>query len=249
MGTALAAISRAELTLLTRNLAMIAAGVLMPLAVAATFVFTGRTSPHVVGWGFEVSMMLMLLFGMSAYMTSAASLSYRRDELYLKRLRSGPVSDTTVLLGVLSPVIVLTLAQCLLMLVVVAVAGPAVPANPLLVLLVLLAGTAVGVTAGMATTGVTHSAEQAQTVGLPFLILLVGSGVWAGMDIAHGLSPVQLLLPGGAVLEVLRQAYGGGESTFTGQLAASAPGLGVLVAWVALGGLAARRWFRWEPRR
>jgi ABC-2 type transport system permease protein len=247
MNAVLGSIFRAELKLLSRNVAVAVAATVLPLAVAAYLVYTGKSSPHAIGWAVPITLILLLLFGMTGYMTSAGSLSARRDDLYLKRLRCGEASDSVVLLGVLSPVIVVTLAQCLLVLVVTAIAGPAVPTNPVLLVAVLLAGTVLAVTAGMATSGVTTSSEQAQTAAMPFFLVLLGSGVWASFDIAEGLSTPQRLLPGGAVLDLVRLSYDT-SGTFVGQLADGLPALGVLAAWVLIGVLVGKRYFRWEPR-
>lgn len=238
------AISNAEWKLLVRNAAVPLTATVTPLAVSVLFVIMGNGR---AGWGFPVAVMMISMFAMTAYMTSAGSLSYRRDELYLKRLRCGEASDGQVLLGVLSPVILGTLVQCLLMLVVVGIAGPAIPRNPLLLVLVLVLGTSLSVLLGMATTGITASAEQAQTAATPIVLLLLGSAVWAGVT-ADQLDPIQLALPGGAVVDLMRLSYEVGGS-FGSQLLAALPALGVLLAWTLGSAVAAHRLFRWEPRR
>jgi len=247
MNTVLGSIFRAELKLLSRNVAVAVAATLMPLAMAGYLVFTGKNSPHAIGWAVPTTLILLLLFGVTGYITSAGSLSARRDDLYLKRLRCGEASDAVVLFGVLSPVIAVTLAQCALVLVVTGFAGSAVPTNPVLLVLVLIAGTVLAVTAGMATSGVTTSSEQAQTAAMPFFLVLLGSGVWASFDIATGLSTPQRLLPGGAVLDLVRLSYDT-TGTFVGQLADGLPALGVLAVWVLIGVVVGKRYFRWEPR-
>lgn len=245
MAGPISAISNAEWKLLARNAAVPLTATVTPLAVSVLFVITGNGR---AGWGFPVAVMMISMFAMTAYMTSAGSLSYRRDELYLKRLRCAESSDSQVLLGVLSPVIVGTLVQCLLMLIVVGIAGPAIPGNPLLLVLVLALGTSMSVLLGMATTGITASAEQAQTAATPVVLLLLGSAVWAGMSTADQLNPIQLALPGGAVVDLMRLSYEAGGS-FGSQLLAALPALGVLLAWTLVSAVAAHRLFRWEPRR
>lgn len=247
MSTALGAIFRAETKLMLRNTSVAIAALLMPVIIAGLFLYTGGEGTTGAGWGFPLAMMLLMVFSMSTLTTAAASLSYRRDELYLKRLRCGESPDSVVLLGVLSPVLLVTLLQSVLMVGIIAVAGPALPANPLLLVFVIIAGTALGVGLGMATTGITSSSEQAQTAALPLVFVLIGSAVWAGVDLAEGLSQLQRALPGGAVVELMHLSYDDARS-FTGALAEALPAMAALVAWVLVGWYAARRLFRWEPR-
>ncbi|MBK1786302.1 ABC transporter permease [Prauserella cavernicola] len=247
MSGALGAIFRAETKLLARNSAVAVSAVLVPAAMGVLFLNADDLLPG-AGTSFLVTLMLLTVFGMSGCITAAASLSYRRDELYLKRLRSGNASDTTVLLGVLSPAIGVTLAQSVLMVVLVGTIASMLPTNPLLLLAVIVLGAALSIGLGMAVTGITSSSEQAQTVATPVVFALLGSGFWAGMSLTEGLSTLQLALPGGAVAELLRLAYSE-TSTFTGQLAEGLPALGVLAAWTVLALSAARRLFRWEPRQ
>lgn len=244
---ALGAIYRAELKLLSRNTAVAISATALPLLFGTGFVLVCKLAPIPLGWPYGVAMQLMIVFGMTACVTSATTVSYRRDELYLKRLRCGEASSTTVLLGVLSPVITATLIQCLVMLTITGFAAPAIPTNPALLVVLLLAGTGMSVAVGVASAGVTSSGEQAQVVALPFFLLLVGSLVWAGTDLADGLSVAQRLLPGGAALELARLSYGA-SGGFVSQLAAGVLPVMVLLGWAVLGILAASKYFRWEPR-
>jgi ABC-2 type transport system permease protein len=56
------------------------------------------------------------------------------------------------------------------------------------------------------------------------------------------------------VIELIRLGWVGTTGTaapvdFAGTFRAAAAPVGLLVAWLALGGAAVKRWFRWEPRR
>lgn len=247
MTAVVGAIFRAELRLLFRNPAVAMSAVLIPLLFGAGFVVFGRLAPSPLGWSYYVAMQLIVVFGMTACVTAASSVSSRRDELYLKRLCCGEASGATVLLGIVSPVVAMSLFQSVLMLLITGFAGPAVPVNPLLLAALLLAGTAMATVIGVAATGLTSSAEQSQLVATPFFFVLVGSLVWAGTDVLDGLNVVQRLLPGGAVLELARLSYDGGSS-FGEQLLGGMLPLVVLLGWAALGVFATQRYFRWEPR-
>ncbi|EHR60264.1 ABC transporter permease [Saccharomonospora cyanea] len=243
---ALSSIFTAELRLLVRNTAVAVSALLMPLVIGGMFVVSGLQQAPAAGWGFYVALMLLTVFGMSGCIAAAGTLTYRRDELYLKRLRCSEASDATILAGVLAPVVVVTVVQCLLMVVVTAVAAESLPANPVLLVAVIVFGTVCSVGLGMATTGFASSGEQAQTVATPVFFVLIGTAIWAATDLAEGLSTVQMLSPGGAVVQLTQLAYTGAplSETASGAL----PALGGLVAWAVLGAGAAKRYFRWEPR-
>ncbi|TCP54017.1 ABC-2 type transport system permease protein [Tamaricihabitans halophyticus] len=246
MIAAVQSIMRAELKLLARNTTVALTATLLPLAFAGVMLAMDQGAAHPIGWAYPIAMQLLVVFGASTYLTSTAALCHRREELYLKRLRSGPASDVTVLVGVLSPVVVLSLLQAGLVLLITGTFAPAAPTNPLLLVLVVLLGTVMCLSLGMATSGYAATGEQAQIVTMPFFLLLVGSAVWASLDIATGLSQLQMVLPGGAVTELTRLAYGDGS--FTAQLTEALPPIGVLVAWTIMGVAVATKAFRWEPR-
>ncbi|PXY32121.1 ABC transporter permease [Prauserella muralis] len=240
MSAALGAIFRAELKLLLRNIVVATTAILLPLAIAGMFLVSGAQGDGEADWSYPMSLMLVTVFGMSGCVTASATLCYRRDELYLKRLRSGVVSDATILAGVLAPVVLVTLVQGVLMTVLTGIVTSAVP-DPLPMLVVLVLGTVMSVGLGMAVTGFASSGEQAQTLATPVFLGLIGSAVWAGMSLPD-IEGVRLVLPGGAVVDLLRVAYD--DSRFTELV----PGAAVLAAWAAVGVLTARRYFRWEPR-
>ncbi|HWS33874.1 MAG TPA: hypothetical protein VN408_14175 [Actinoplanes sp.] len=184
---------------------------------------------------------------MSVYMSSALALTARREDLYLKRLRTSEASDGTILAGIPSPLLLIGLLQCLLVVAIVAVFGSEVPANPLLLAITVLLGLAMSAFLGMASTGLVSGTQQADMATMPFFAVLVGTGVWAGFGGADGPDLEHLLSPGGAVLDAVLLAYDH-ERTLAEQLGQALPAIGVLLAWTALGVLGVHRLFRWEPR-
>jgi ABC-2 type transport system permease protein len=241
------AIASTELRLLLRNTTVAVSALLMPLVVAGLFLLSGLQDTPSAGWGFPATLMLLTVFGMSGCITAAGTLTYRRDELYLKRLRCSQASDATILAGVVAPVAVVTVGQSLLMVVIIAVGASSVPANPLPLLAAIVFGTVMSVGLGMATTGFASSGEQAQTVATPVFFVLIGTAVWAGMNLADGLDLMHQLTPGGAVVQLVWWSYTS-EASFPTALTEALPALGGMVGWAAIGAGAARRYFRWEPR-
>lgn len=241
------AIFGAELRLLLRNTTVAVSALLMPLVIAVMFVASGMQDTPSSGWGYLIALILLTVFGMSGCITAAGTLTYRRDELYLKRLRCSQASDAAILVGVLSPVLLVTLVQGLLMVALTAVVASSLPASPLPLVAVIALGTAMSAGMGMATTGFASSGEQAQTVATPVFFVLIGTGIWAGTGLAEGLTTLQQLSPGGAVVQLVALAYDPG-ATLSASTSELFPALGGMLGWTAVSVGAARRYFRWEPR-
>ncbi|NUT50986.1 MAG: ABC transporter permease, partial [Saccharothrix sp.] len=162
----IAALGVAELKLLLRNRTAAAMAVLLPLAMGLFFAFTVGDQPG--GWTMVLTLQLLFSFGFTVYLTATTALTARRQDLYLKRLRTGAASDVVVLTGVLLPVVVLGLGQSLVLMGVSVAAGAPLPARPELLLVAVVGGVALSCAAGVATSGVTGTAELAQITTAPF---------------------------------------------------------------------------------
>lgn len=252
-----ASLARAEALLLWRNrTALLNAAVLPVFMVLLLQQSAGGTED--LGQGAAVVVLLAafsLLF--VVYYNLVTAFVARRDELVLKRLRTGEVSDGEILAGTAVPAVIIAWGQILIgTAVAVAVLGMAVPVNPLLLVVALVFGTAVFVLLAAASSVVTRNVETAQITTLPVLLVpLVLSGLYFPLDaLPSALEVVARLLPLSPVVELLGLGLTGATpdgrtldlgATFT---AAVVP-LAVLLGWVVLTFLVARRWFRWEPRR
>lgn len=228
------ALARTELKLLLRNKTVATSAVLMPLMVG---VFVSLNPPTGAGpevWSVVISAQLLMVLGLTVYFAATAALAARREDRYLKRLRSGEASDAVILAGLLTPVVVLALLQSALMLAISLFMGAPMPVNPLPIALGLVLGTGLCLAAGIATSGRTSSSEQAQITTLPLFFVLIGGAVLSAA------SPLALLLPGGGLASLVRIAMTG-----SGPLL---PAIGSLLAWTLLLALLAKTWFRWESR-
>ncbi|WP_328537942.1 ABC transporter permease [Streptomyces sp. NBC_00344] len=247
----MAALARAELTLLGRSKASLFTMLVLP--VSMTLVFSSTTDqqtldkagltagtvllPGAVGFG--------LLF--AVYNGVVGVLVVRREQLVLKRLRTGEVRDVEILAGASLPSVVIGLVQCVVLSAGCAVAfGMGLPPAPWLMAVGVVLGVVMLTALGAATAGVTKSAEAAQLTVIPMLLLsMAGSGVAVPLETFPGnIAAACELLPLTPVVELVRGAW-------TGQMS-GADVLGhvlTAVAWTALAVLAVRRWFRWEPRR
>ncbi|GHH63082.1 ABC transporter [Streptosporangium violaceochromogenes] len=194
---------------------------------------------------------LMTVLVIATFTQIAVTLTARRDQLLLKRMRATGLRDRDILGGE----IVNLVAQSTSLTVTVSVALYAltdlpVPRDPALYLLFTIAGAVVLCLLGTAFTALVPRTELAAVMAMP-LFFLAGLG-------ANGFGPLLKLLPGwagtllgllptSAVAEAARVAYAA-DGTLAGDLrAAAVPALNLAV-WAAIGILATRRWFRWDAR-
>ncbi|WP_314175737.1 ABC transporter permease [Streptomyces winkii] len=251
MGRRLRALGRAELTLLMRNKAMLFVALATPVLLTVLMRQT-ISGMSLKGTGLSTGTVLIpgsigyvLVFAVYANLTGIYVT--RREELVLKRLRTGEASDGEILTGSALPSLVLALGQCVLLLGGgAAVLDLAPPERPELVAAGLLLGLVLMVLLAAVSAAFTRTTEASQITTFPFMaISFVGSGVVVPLDVMPDtLADVCSLLPVSPTMELVRNGWVG---TLSGVDTAQA--LAVLVVWIVLGTLGVRRWFRWEPRR
>ncbi|WP_051866227.1 ABC transporter permease [Streptomyces griseus] len=247
----LASLARAELTLLGRSKGALVTAVLVPLALP----FTLRSAVDqmdVKEAGLTVGMVLLpaaigfsLLF--AVYSTLVGVYTARREELVLKRLRTGELRDAEILSGAALPAVTTGLLQSLL----VAAGSTALldvpaPRAPHLAVLGLLLGLVMCAALAGVTAGLTRTVESAQVTTMPLvLVSMIGSGVAVPLELLpDNLASVCELLPLSPVITLVRGGWTGSLSAYEA-LGAVATAL----AWTVIAVFAVRRWFRWEPRR
>ncbi|WP_433871326.1 ABC transporter permease [Saccharopolyspora sp. CA-218241] len=231
--SAVPALSRVELKLLVRNRAVAVSALALPLAAGAYLAFAFPGGSDVRVWSTVIGVQVLMVLGFTVYFGATASLTARREDRYLKRLRSGEQGDVAILTGLLLPLVLLSLLQSAVLVAIAVAAGAPLPARPEVLLLAVLLGSALCVAAGAVTSAWTSSSEHAQITTVPFFLLLVGGLVWSGLP-----APVD---PSGALVDLIRAAM-------TDDLAAALPAAGVLLAWTAVLAVLATRTFRWSPR-
>ena len=191
------------------------------------------------------------------YYHLVTALVARREDLVLKRLRTGETTDGQILAATTAPSVAIAWAQIVL------VGGLSAvvfdlrpPVNLLLVIAAVVLGTLVFVFLAAATTALTLSVELAQVTTTPMLFIpLALSGLYLPLaELPERLEQLGRVLPLTPVVDLLRLGLSGtapdGRTVdLAGSFEAAVPALLLLLAWVAVGALATRRWFRWEPRR
>ena len=237
------AIARSELVQLFRNRLVLVTGLIVPVAISALFVRARNVFESETGLGYIAAMVLFTVMAFGLYTTAVTTLASRRQNLFLKRLRSTAASDAGILTGLILPIAVIAFVQTAAILTVLGVIATA-PAGVPLLLVAILVMIAMMIGLALATTGLTNSPEHAQVTTLPVSLAVISVASWIGLTGTENLTQLKRLLPGGAATELVINAWNGGAP-----LLDSMGLIALSLAWVAVSVLVALRLFRWEPRR
>ncbi|TLW90592.1 ABC transporter permease [Saccharomonospora piscinae] len=236
-------IALSELIQLFRNRLVLVTSFIMPVAVSAFFIQRHELFASVGSLGYIAAIVMFTVGAFGLYTTTVTTLASRRQNLFLKRLRSTAEGDVGILSGLLLPVTVLAVLQVVVIMAVLgSVAGG--PDNIALLAVGVLATLVMMLGLGLATAGLTNSPEHAQVTTLPVSLGTIGVASWVGLTGTEDLAVVKRLLPGGSATELVVNAWNGGVAV-ADSLILLAPTL----AWVVVAITLASRMFRWEPRR
>ncbi|MDX2542782.1 ABC transporter permease [Streptomyces sp. WI04-05B] len=245
------ALARAEATLFVRNKGTLVAALFVPLVLPFS-VRSAMSDTDLKEVGLNVGTLVLpasvgfsLLF--AVYAALVGVFVARREELVLKRLRTGELSDFEILTGAALPAVATGLVQCLLLAVGCSVVLDLdAPSAPQLAVIGLLLGLVTAAALGALTASFSRTTESAQVTSLPLMLLsFIGSGITVPLEfLPDRLASFCELLPLTPAITLVRGAW-------TGDLSAHDVVGAVLtgLAWTVLSVFAVRRWFRWEPRR
>ncbi len=248
-------LARWNLVLLTRNRLAFVYAVVMPL-LPLLLLLTGDRGSETSGASAITTVFLVAgLF--PVYYNVLAQFVSRRDELVLKRMRTGETRDGELLLSIALPGAVTALAVAAAAVPIAVLIGQRAPVNP-----VAYGGAAVLVVVMFSafaywTAAWTRSAEAAQLTSMPIILLASLGPLGASLaDSNETLARIVEATPGAAMSELVRIGWFGFDgpdaTTSTLDFASSwAPAVGpliVMAAWTFAAISLASRSMRWEPR-
>ncbi|GAA2643013.1 ABC transporter permease [Dactylosporangium fulvum] len=245
------ALGRAELLLLLRNRMALFNAAVLPVPLVGLTASAASDGDPAGNSRLVTGLLGMVILGV-VYYNLVTTYVARREELVLKRLRTGELTDAAILVGTAGPTLAVAVLQILLF-----VAGGAVlmglpvPVNAPVLLFGAVAGVVAFVLLAAVSSALTRTVELAQITTLPVLVVcLLGTGLFVPPDtVPPVVADILRWLPLAPATELMRLGWVGDGGTFLGVLRAAAAPAGLLVAWTVLGWLAVLRWFRWEPRR
>ncbi|MBC9730361.1 ABC transporter permease [Streptomyces sp. TRM68367] len=247
----MAALARAELTLLGRSKGALFAALFVPVTMPFSMRAAAREM-DLAEAGLNIGTVVLpaaigvaLLF--AVYSPLVGALVTRREELVLKRLRTGELRDGEILTGAALPAVTLGFVQSVLLTVgCMALVDVGAPSAPHLAVLGVLLGLVMCAALAALTANWTRTAESAQVTPMPLLMIsLFASGVTVPLEVLPDrLASVCELLPLSPVITLVRGAW-----TDSLSAAETLRAVATAVAWTALAVFAVQRWFRWEPRR
>ncbi|WP_395576065.1 ABC transporter permease [Streptomyces sp. BK79] len=249
--TRMTALARAELTLLGRNKGTLFAALFVPLVLPFS-VRSAAQEMDLAEAGLTTGTLVLpaaigfsLLF--AVYSALVGVFVVRREELVLKRLRTGELRDAEILSGSAMPAVLSGLLQSLLLAAgCFALLDLSAPSAPHLAVLGLLLGLVMCAALAAVTASFTRTGESAQVTPLPFMFVsMLGSGMFVPLELLPDkLASFCELLPLTPVITLVRGGWTGDLTAYEALGAVASA-----VAWTVVAVFAVRRWFRWEPRR
>ncbi|MFC6154056.1 ABC transporter permease [Nocardioides yefusunii] len=244
-------LARFNLTLMLRNRTTMIYGVVIPLLPLALLFTLESDAPDAGASMITTAWLMALIF--PGYYNLLSMFVSRRDELVLKRLRTGEIRDGELITSMALPGALLAVLVLVLAVPITAVAGVDLPVNPVMLLVAVVLSVVTFAAFALWTASWTKTAEAAQLTSAPVMVLAM-VGTFAPI-VPESVGRWLDLTPGAAVGELASVTWFGLESgaetatlSFVETFSAALPALGVLVAWTALAVLLARRSLRWEPR-
>ena len=245
-------LAQSNVLLMRRNLLTVVYAVVVPLTPLGLLAAAPDRNDS-VGAGL-LSLVLLLAALFPVYYNLLSMFVTRRDELVLKRLRSGESTDAEIIVSMALPGVALVFVVLGIAVGVAGAMGYGLPTNPILLVLGLLLTCVTFVALALWTAAWTKNAEAAQLTSAPVLLLAMMGSFRIVMP--QGAQRWVDLLPGAALEDLVRVAWFGLEPGALGTDAVSwwatwgeaLPALGVLLGWTVIGAVLARRSMTWEPR-
>jgi ABC-2 type transport system permease protein len=248
------ALAEANARLLMRNSLTLVYATVLPLLPLVMLVIGPASKPEgrsaAIAW---TVMAFLTAWLFPVYYNLLSMVVTRRDELVLKRLRTGAARDVELVVGMAAPGVAIVLGVSAVIVAVGVACGLPAPVNPILLLVTVLGGCAVFAALALWTAAWTRTAESAQLTSMPVIVLAVAGTLVPVLP--EGVRDYALVNPVTALDRLVRvtwfgrDGYGaGGSLSFADTWVAAGPPLLVVAVWTVLSVWLARRWMRWEPR-
>jgi ABC-2 type transport system permease protein len=247
-----ARLTRWNAVLLSRNRLAFVYAIVLPL-LPLLLLFTGERGAATVGASAVVTLFLVAgLF--PVYYNVLSQFVSRRDELVLKRMRSGETRDAELIASIALPGVVSALLMMAIAVPVSQAFDQRLPVNPVLYAVAAVLVVIMFAAFAYWTAAWTRSAEAAQLTSMP-IILLASFGP-LGAQISGFAGELLELTPGAAMSELVRVGWFGLDGadaeastlSFAETWSAAAQPLLVIAAWTVIAIVLAARSMRWEPR-
>lgn len=234
----------AETRLILRNRTVLVTAAILPLVLGLGLMNSPFTAQAGTAGALAATQLgMLLMFGL--FMTITMTLAARRQQLYLKRLRTSPVSTGSIVAGLASPLALIVLVQTAIVLASTAWESGTAPAHPELLVLAFVNGAVTMVALGFLTASFTKTPEAAQITVLPGVMVLMIGVFWSLVPMDGAQGALRSAIPGAALTELTTVAWDGASH---GYLAAIAQPLLFSTAVAALAAVVAAKLFRWQPR-
>lgn len=241
-------LTKANWRLMLRNKLTLTYGLVLPL-LPLLLLLTADRGDETVGASAASTVMFLLMVFPIFYNLLSMFVS-RRDELVLKRLRTGEARDSELIASMAMPGVLITLVITAVGVGLGMALGQPAPTNALLMLATVLLGTAVFVALALWTAAWTRTAEAAQMTSMPVLILaMIGQ---LAPVFPENIRRFVEFTPGSALDSLVRLSWFGQDGDrhvdFAASWGVAYEPLLVLVFWVLIGSALAQKSMHWEPR-
>ncbi|HWT94972.1 MAG TPA: ABC transporter permease [Solirubrobacteraceae bacterium] len=248
-------LARWNAVLLTRNRLAAVYAVVLPL-LPLLLLLAGDRGAEATGAGAVVTMFLVTAL-FPVYYNVLAQFVNRRDELVLKRMRTGEVRDAELVASIALPGVLCALVLTALAVPIAAALGQSLPVNPLLYAVTAVLAVVMFTAFAYWTAAWTRSAEAAQLTSMPIIVLASLGPLASSMpEMSERLRDALSLTPGAAMADLVRIGWFGLDGPGADQATLSfaetwgqaGQPLAVMAVWAWIAITLARRSMRWEPR-
>jgi len=251
-----ASLTRWNTVLLTRNRLAFFYAVLLPLLPLLLLLVMGERGDLSLGAS-AIGTMFLITALFPVYYNVLAQFVSRRDELVLKRMRTGETRDAELLVSIALPGVISALILSAIAVPIAGVLDQPLPVNPVLYAALAVLTVIMFTAFAYWTAAWTRSAEAAQLTSMPIIILAsIGPLANTLPDMSDRLREILSLTPGAAMSDLVRIGWFGFDGpgateatlTFAETWSQAAQPLLVIAAWTYVAVMFARRSMRWEPR-